>query len=61
MIGTYDDAARDGALKRTPFGRIALPEDISDMGRFLISDESRFITGQIIPVIGGSAFGVKGL
>ena len=57
MIGTYDNAARDGAVNRTPLGRIALPEDISDVARFLISDESRFITGQIIPVNGGSAFG----
>lgn len=57
MIGTYDNAARDGAINRTPLGRIALPEDISDVARFLISDESRFMTGQIVPVNGGSAFG----
>ena len=31
MIGTYDNAARDGAVNRTPLGRIALPEDISDV------------------------------
>jgi len=57
MIGTYDNTARNGAVSRTPLGRIALPEDISDVARFLISDEARFITGQIIPVNGGSAFG----
>jgi 3-oxoacyl-[acyl-carrier protein] reductase len=57
MIGTYANAIRDGAVNSTPLGRIALPEDISDVARFLISDESRFITGQIIPVNGGSAFG----
>ncbi len=57
MIGTYDNAARGGAVNRTPLGRIALPKDISDVARFLISDASRFITGQIIPVNGGSAFG----
>ncbi len=57
MIGTYDNAARDGAIARTPLGRITLPEDIADVARFLIEDGSRFITGQIVPVNGGSAFG----
>ncbi|MEC8369789.1 MAG: SDR family oxidoreductase, partial [Pseudomonadota bacterium] len=57
MIGTYDNAARDGAIACTPLGRIALPEDIADVARFLIEDGSRFITGQIVPVNGGSAFG----
>lgn len=57
MIANYDNAARDGAIIRTPLGRIGLPEDISDVARFLISDDSRFITGQVIPVNGGSAFG----
>ena len=57
MIGTYDNAARDGAIARTPLGRIALPEDIADVARFLIEDGSRFITGQIVPVNGRSAFG----
>ncbi|MED6311681.1 MAG: SDR family oxidoreductase [Pseudomonadota bacterium] len=52
MIGTYDNAVRDGAI-----ARIALPEDIADVARFLIEDGSRFITGQIVPVNGGSAFG----
>ena len=52
-----DNAARDGAIARTPLGRIALPEDIADVARFLIEDGSRFITGQIVPVNGGSAFG----
>ena len=49
MIGTHDNAARDGAIARKPLGRIALQEDIED--------GSRFITGQIVPVNGGSAFG----
>ncbi len=57
MIGTYDNAARDGAVARTPLGRIDLLEDIADVARFLIEDGSRFITGQIVPVNRGSAFG----
>ena len=57
MIGTYDNTARDGAIARTHLGRIAFPEDIADVARFLIEDGSRFITGQIVPVNGRSAFG----
>ena len=56
MIGTYDNAVRDGAIG-TPLGRIALPEDIADVARFLVEDGSRFITGQIVTVNGRSAFG----
>ena len=57
MIGTYDNAARDGAIARTPLGRIDLLEDIAEIAQFLIEDGSRFITGQIVPANGGSAFG----
>ena len=57
MIGTYDNAARDSAIGRTPLGRITLPEYIADVARFLISEDGRFITGQMFPVYGGSAFG----
>ena len=58
MIGNYDNVARDTAIGRTPIGRIALPEDIADIARFLISEEARFMTGQIVTVTGGSAFRV---
>ena len=57
MIGTYDNVARDTAIGRPPIGRLALPEGIADVARFLISEEARFMTGQIVTVTGGSAFG----
>jgi 3-oxoacyl-[acyl-carrier protein] reductase len=37
----------------TPLGRLGQPEDIADAAYFLLSDLSRFITGQTIPVSGG--------
>lgn len=37
----------------TPIGRLAEPEDISDVITFLASDESRYITGATIDVNGG--------
>jgi len=38
---------------RIPMGRIAEPEEIADAVLFLCSEQSRFITGQIITVDGG--------
>jgi 3-oxoacyl-[acyl-carrier protein] reductase len=40
-------------VQRTPLGRIGQPEDIARVAVFLASDESRWITGQRIPVSGG--------
>ncbi|TQF75121.1 SDR family oxidoreductase [Rhodococcus spelaei] len=37
----------------TPLPRIGEPEDIAQLARFLLSDESTWITGQIINVDGG--------
>ena len=38
---------------RQPLGKLGEPEDIAATALFLASDESRFITGTIIPVDGG--------
>lgn len=51
---TIDDPAwRAGYLPGVPLGRIADPDDVADLVRFLASDESRYITGQCIAVDGG--------
>lgn len=39
--------------KRHPLGRIGTPEDIASMTRFLLSEESSWITGQVIGIDGG--------
>ncbi len=41
------------SLKRTPVGRVGEPEDIATACAFLVSEETSYITGQIIPVNGG--------
>ncbi|UKT64252.1 SDR family NAD(P)-dependent oxidoreductase [Pedobacter mucosus] len=41
------------SAKRHPLGRIGQPEDISQMIAFLLSNESSWITGQIIGIDGG--------
>jgi 3-oxoacyl-[acyl-carrier protein] reductase len=40
-------------VRRTPLGRLAETADIAPVVAFLLSDESRFITGQCIVVDGG--------
>jgi 3-oxoacyl-[acyl-carrier protein] reductase len=46
-------ARQDPLAGKHPLGRIALPEDIAYAALFLASDESRHITGILLPVDGG--------
>jgi NAD(P)-dependent dehydrogenase (short-subunit alcohol dehydrogenase family) len=46
-------ARRDPLAAQHPLGRIALPDDIAYAALFLASDESRHISGIILPVDGG--------
>lgn len=43
----------DETKKATPLGRLALPQDMANLALFLASDDSSFITGQVIAVDGG--------
>ena len=44
---------RDAAAKRHPLQRIGSPAEIASLTQFLLSDNSNFITGQIISADGG--------
>jgi 3-oxoacyl-[acyl-carrier protein] reductase len=49
------NAERDARrIAQTPLGRLGEVEDMAHAIAFLLSDESRFITGQVLPVDGGS-------
>ena len=39
-----------------PMGKIIQPDDIANAVAFLVSDESRYITGQNLAVNGGRAY-----
>lgn len=48
-----DKAMRDGILARTPMGRFGDPSDVAGVAVFLASDDSAYVTGQVIYVEGG--------
>ncbi len=50
-----DSAVYDSYVRNTPLGGVGHPEDVAAVVRFLISDESRWITGTAINVDGGHA------
>lgn len=43
----------EGTKKKTALHRVGTPQDIANVIAFLASDESSYITGQVIPVEGG--------
>ncbi|WP_231634909.1 SDR family NAD(P)-dependent oxidoreductase [Pedobacter sp. PACM 27299] len=44
---------REASAKRHPLSKVGQPEDISSLIAFLLSDQSNWITGQVIGVDGG--------
>lgn len=55
MIAATEDAerARQRLVRQVPLGRIATPADIAPLVVYLLSDESRFVTGSEMVVDGG--------
>ena len=58
-VETAEDKERIAKLatqlaSRIPLGRMAYPTDQADAVLYLLSDSASFITGQVIPVNGGS-------
>lgn len=47
-------ATHEAAIRETPVGRIAEPEDISAAVAYLASDRAGFVTGAILDITGGS-------
>ena len=51
------DAYLNGIAKGLPLGRVASPEEIARAVLFLASDDSSFMTGQLLVVDGGNTAG----
>jgi len=52
--GTAEGEFKSIAVSRTPLGRVGAPEDIAKVAVFLASDDSAWITGEVLPVGGGA-------
>jgi len=48
-----DEKMKEIYMRRILLGRYAEPEDVAPAFVFFSSDDSRYITGQILPVDGG--------
>jgi len=55
MISKFSDEQKQAVNKQIPLGRIGSVEDVAHCVEFLVSDASRYLTGQIIVVDGGLA------
>lgn len=55
MTGNLGDRVKEEIITCIPFKEMGKPQDVANVVAFLCSDESRYITGQIICVDGGMA------
>jgi len=53
MTAILPDKVKEAMLERIPLKRMGTPKDIANAALFLASDDSIYITGQVIPVDGG--------
>lgn len=53
MTEVLNDQVKEGILSQIPLGRYGKPEDVARLAGFLASEESSYITGQVIHVDGG--------
>jgi len=53
MTSFLNDENKENIIEQLSIKRIGKPEDISNVVSFLCSEESEYITGQVVPVDGG--------
>lgn len=53
MTHVLDEKTKESFLKSIPLGRLAQSSEVADVVSFLASDQSSYVTGQVISVCGG--------
>jgi 3-oxoacyl-[acyl-carrier protein] reductase len=54
MSSGLSESQKTQILRRTPLGRLGVPEDVVGSVLFLLSDKASFLTGQVLVIDGGS-------
>ena len=53
MTGELDENTRKAFLSNVPLGRLGQADEVAKLAAFLASDQSSYITGQVISICGG--------